>query len=92
MNNPNSPYNLLGKNGSISIKLKSIIFPAENTAQIRISIETINSMGNTIKVDKIILMSFSFDTNTQITDEDRLLNPLGFVVTLYKIEDESPNT
>ena len=91
INNPRSSYSLLGKNGSISVKWKSIIFPAQNTAQIRISIETTNALGDVTQTDKIILMSFTFDTGSQMTEEDRFLNPLGFIVTMYKIEDENPN-
>jgi type IV secretion system protein VirB8 len=89
--NPSSPYNILGKNGNITVKWKSIIFPAQNTAQIRISVETTSSIGNVVQKDKIILMSFTFDQTSEMTEEDRLLNPLGFIVTMYKIEDENPN-
>jgi type IV secretory pathway component VirB8 len=83
--------NILGKNGNITVKWKSIIFPAQNTAQIRISVETTSSIGNVVQKDKIILMSFTFDQTSEMTEEDRLLNPLGFIVTMYKIEDENPN-
>lgn len=89
--NPQSPFNVLGKNGTISIKWKSIIFPEEYTAQVRISVNTQNATNNGYQVDKIILMSFAFDTQGQISEEDRLINPLGFTVTMYKIESENPN-
>lgn len=91
-NNPNSPYNTLGKFGGRNVKWKSIIFPQPNTAQIRISLETINANGSITKqIDKIILMSFEFKPEEKISENDRLINPLGFKVTMYKIEDENPN-
>jgi len=91
-NNPNSPYSTLGKSGSTSVKWKSIIFPDKNTAQIRISIQVQDAAGAiTNQTNKIILLSFEFDPSTQMPEEDRLINPLGFIVTMYKIEDENPN-
>lgn len=89
--NPSSPYSVLGKYGSISVKWKSVIFPQQNTAQIRISLQTADANGMTKTVDKIILMSFEFKPEESTSEDDRLINPLGFKVTMYKIEDENPN-
>lgn len=91
-NNPNSPYNIFGKGGRIDVKWKSVIFPANNTAQVRIALQTTNAAGSTDQVNKIILMSFEFNAENQMSEEDRLINPLGFNVKMYKIEDENPNT
>ena len=92
--NPTSPYNTLSKYGSINVIWKSIIFPQIKTAQIRISLDIkdgSNSTNTMQAVDKIILMSFDFKPDNNISAADRILNPLGFVVNMYKIEDENPN-
>jgi type IV secretion system protein VirB8 len=90
--NPSSPYNVLGKNGVIDVTWKSIIFTNANTAQVRIGLETNNSNSSgTAKIDKIIWMTFEFKSNNTLTESERLINPLGFTVTNYKIEDENPN-
>jgi len=95
-NNPQSPYNILGKTGYTKVKWKSIIFPKVGTAQIRITLQTYgsnnNSNNNFFEVNKIILMAFEFNENLTLNEEERLINPLGFNVTLYQIEDENPNT
>ncbi len=93
VNNPNSPYSALGKNGSIKVIWKSIQFPQENTAQVRISLD-ISGGGSSVKplrVDKIVLMTFEFRSNSVLGEGERLYNPLGFIVTDYKIDDENPN-
>lgn len=89
--NPSSPYNLLNKNGTINIMWKSIIFPQANTAQIRISLEIKDGNGGVRTTDKIILMSFEFKPDDSMSEADRMINPLGFIVNMYKIEDENPN-
>ncbi len=85
-NNPNSPYSLYGQNSTRSVYWKSIIFPSDNSAQIRLTIEV--SGANSAKMDKIVFMEFAFQ-NIEMNDEERLVNPLGFIVTLYRIEDEN---
>lgn len=92
--NPASPYNTLSKYGSISVIWKSIIFPQDKTAQVRISLDIkdgSNSTNSTKTADKIILLSFDFKPADNISEADRIINPLGFVVNMYKIEDENPN-
>jgi type IV secretion system protein VirB8 len=88
--NPTSPYNALGQTGTINVIWKSIIFPQSKTAQVRVSLETKNGISTKI-TDKIILVSFDFKPDDNISASDRIINPLGFIVTMYKIEDENPN-
>lgn len=90
-NNPNSPYSIYGPNGTISVRWKSIIFPQKNTAQVRITIEITDPGGGIKKIDKIVLMSFEFKSDETISESERIINPLGFSVNMYKIEDENPN-
>lgn len=85
MSNPTSPYNLYAQGSNRIVKLKSMIFPNDSTAQVRISME-VNGMMN-MRMDKIVFIEFDFQ-NIEMNDEERLINPLGFRVKLYRIEDE----
>jgi type IV secretion system protein VirB8 len=38
-------------------------------------------------MDKIILLTFEYN-NLELPDDKRLINPLGFTVTSYRIDDE----
>lgn len=89
--NPTSPYNSLAKFGSINVVWKSIIFPQPKTAQIRVTIEIKDGINTARLIDKIILINFDFKPDDKISAADRIINPLGFIVTMYKIEDENPN-
>lgn len=86
ISNPNSPYNIYGESSNRRVVLKSLIFQSPKTAQVRIAFE-INGIIN-LKQNKIVLMDFDF-TNIEMNDEERFINPLGFQVTFYRIEDES---
>lgn len=82
--NKNSPYTILGQMGTIEVKFKSIIFPTPYSAQVRVYL---NSQGS-FSGDKVILMSFGFE-NISLSEEERYLNPLGFVVNSYQIANEN---
>ena len=85
MANPTSPYNLYSQGSSRTVKLKSMIFTNDSSAQVRISMEVTGLMN--MKMDKIVFIEFDFQ-NIEMNDEERLINPLGFRVKLYRIEDE----
>lgn len=84
--NSDSPYNLYGQNAIRVVNWKSIIFQTPQLAQVRLSIEVQGSLYS--KIDKLVLIGFEFQDST-LTEAERLINPLGFVVTMYKIEDEN---
>ena len=85
MSNPNSPYNIYGTMTNRVVNLKSMIFTNEQSVQVRISIESTGVIN--LRSDKIIFMEFSFN-NIEMNDAERMINPLGFRVKLYRIEDE----
>ena len=76
----------LGADASIDIRIKSVQFPNSNTAQIRLATQTRILDKGTMQ-DQIITMTFYF-TDTSLTMEERLINPLGFQVTKYLIAEE----
>lgn len=83
MNNPQSPVTLLANNGSRAISLKSIIFPVPGTAQVRFSLQSTGGDSGA----KVVLLQYEF-SNISMNEDERLINPLGFRITNYKLEDE----
>lgn len=86
ISNPNSPYNIYGENTTRRVVLKSLIFQSPNTAQVRIGFE-VNGIVN-LRQSKIVLIDFNF-SNIEMNEDERFINPLGFQVTFYRIEDET---
>ena len=84
-NNVQSPFYLLGTNSHRNIELKSMIFQDRSTVQVRIREITSGAQNGT--ADKIIFMQFEFN-NLEMSDKKRLVNPLGFTVTLYRVDNE----
>lgn len=87
-----SPYNKDGPYASGNTQyvrevfLKSMLFITPTAVQVRVNItESGGKYG--FGGDKLIYMEFDFK-NLSMDDADRLINPLGFVVTLYRITDE----
>ncbi len=83
--NPKSPYNLYGNASSVKVSMKSMIFTTKNSVQVRLLREVMGNIG--MKSDKIVFMEFEFK-NIEMNNMERMINPLGFQVTLYRIEDE----
>ncbi len=80
----------LGANSSVEVRIKSIQFPDQSTAQIRI-VRQVNMDGyDAVQKDEIITMNFYF-ANLDLNMEERLINPLGFQVGKYLIAEEIYN-
>ena len=85
-NNPSSPHNLYGNGSYRTVGLKSIIFPSSTSAQVRINLMVTGQVN--LSMDKIIYMEFDY-FNLNMNEADRLINPLGFQVTLFRMNDEN---
>ncbi|MBS0236369.1 MAG: type IV secretion system protein [Proteobacteria bacterium] len=85
--NPTAPVNLLGQSGYREVALKSMIFPNDRTAQVRFTITSAGMQNAGGTQDKIAFLQFEF-ANLKMNNEERLINPLGFRVNLYRLEDE----
>lgn len=79
----------LGADARIEVRIKSIQFSDNNTAQIRI-LRQISGVGNsdTKTKNEVITMNFYFSPDMKISMEERLINPLGFQVGKYLITEE----
>jgi type IV secretion system protein VirB8 len=86
--NPNSAVSKMGKKGVMLLKLKSIQFMDPNTVQIRMRLEAKGKYsGFKAKRDVVAFVKFKF-ANLNLTLEERFVNPIGFQVYEYSIDDE----
>ncbi len=77
----------LGANSAIEVRIKSVQFPDQNTAQIRL-VRQVNMEGfDPIMKDEVVTMNFYF-ASLDLTLEERLINPLGFQVGKYLVAEE----
>jgi type IV secretion system protein VirB8 len=83
--NKNNPISMYGKNNSTVLKLRSIQFPEDNKAQVRFSV--LESGGQKNNYPKIVTLIFEYK-ELDLTIDERQVNPLGFQVTQYRIDDE----
>lgn len=86
-NNPKSNVARLGSTGLRSVKFKSITYLKPNVAQVRVLIEEKGDNIGSAQLHRIILIAFEY-IKLQLTAEDRYLNPLGFRVTDYRIDED----
>lgn len=70
-------------NDSAGTKIATVRFN-EKTKRI---IKTDGSSDNGIKT-KVATLAYSYDTTMQMSEDERIKNPLGFKVTTYRIDDE----
>lgn len=84
-NNPRSNAARLGSTGERNIKIKSITYLNPQLAQVRVYIE--ETGNHPVSMHKIILIAFEY-VKMSLSVEERYLNPLGFRVTDYRIDDD----
>lgn len=86
--NPDSPQFIYGKNVKAEIAVRSIAFIGEDLAQIRYS-KSVTERDETVRTLWVATVQFSFRSGAVISDQDRLINSLGFVVTDYRADPEA---
>ena len=84
-NNPRSNAARLGSFGERTIKIKSITYLGPQRVQVRFFCEEKGGAGGI--QHKIALMSFEY-VKMSLTTEERYLNPLGFRVTEYRVDED----
>lgn len=88
----NSPLHILKDNYKMKVRIKSVTLLKPDVAQVRFSKMILDSSGklsNEYRVTEWIA-TISFDFNKKIeTEEQRLINPLGFQVNSYRVDAEA---
>jgi type IV secretion system protein VirB8 len=87
---PESPLKVLKDKGKVVVKVGSIVFLGDS-AQVRYTSEKLNASGENLDnspVQKwIATVVFQFKPG-QMTEQQRLVNPLGFKAVAYRIDPE----
>jgi type IV secretion system protein VirB8 len=86
-NNPASNAARLGATGTRTVKFESITYLNPQLAQIRLLIEEKSDSTGYSQQHKIALIGFRY-TEMQLTNEERYINPLGFIITEYSIVED----
>ena len=87
---PGSPLSILKDKGKVVVKITSISFFGE-TAQVRFTSEKLNASGDNVDnspIQKwIATAAFQFKSGL-MTEQQRLVNPLGFKAVTYRADPE----
>jgi type IV secretion system protein VirB8 len=83
--NSSNPISTYGDKNSTSIKFRSIQYLDDGVAQVRFSV--FENSGLKRSFPKIVTLKFEFDA-FDYTQDEREVNPLGFQITSYKVDDE----
>lgn len=85
--NPRSPLNTFGRTGKIEVKVTSISFIDQGVASVRFDREDVNK-GQKGSSRWIATMTYSYEDPPHDASE-RLINPLGFQVSDYRLDAET---
>jgi len=84
--NPSSPLNRYQNHTVRSVRVRSVSFLNARTAQVRFA--STETLQTTKKEDNwVAIVSFRF-VNLPEGEEERFINPLGFQVTAYRVDQE----
>jgi len=86
-NNPASNAARLGSAGVRTVKFKSVTYLNPNLAQARLLLEERTDRGEYTQQHKIALVAFEY-VKMSLTMEERYINPLGFRVTDYRLDED----
>ena len=95
--NPDNPQTLFGKNKSIRVKILSLqlhdraeVGGAPKSATVRFQRSLYDKgAGASMPLDsKIASLEFSYNAHLKIDEPNRILNPLGFQVTSYRVDND----
>ncbi|QKX01796.1 type IV secretion system protein [Wolbachia endosymbiont of Cruorifilaria tuberocauda] len=68
-------------------KIRSIQKLYDNTFQVRFTVEFTRKDGSSIRKNRIAIMSYRY-ASLEMNNQQRYVNPLGFQVTSYRVDDE----
>ena len=86
--NPASPYNQHGHKGRVDIDIKSISFIREGVASVRFTRTVRRNYSEAVASQHIATVIFTYVKNAEITFEALMIDPLGFVVTEWRDDEE----
>lgn len=78
----------LGVDAKIQVRIKSVQFTSQNSAQVRIVQQFSSKESKASIKNQILTINFAYSPSMKLNMEDRLINPIGFQVSQYLIADE----
>jgi type IV secretion system protein VirB8 len=83
-----SVVNILGRNASLTIKIKSIVFLAPKVASVRYVIYC-DKPSARMPAEKHMIANIEYEfIDIKLNQDDRFINPLGFRVTKYNFGED----
>ncbi|WP_120632543.1 virB8 family protein [Ruegeria sp. EL01] len=87
--NPESPQYVYGKKTKAEVQIRSISFLDDGLAQVRFYLITKNEDEDTQRRSQwVSTITYTFDGQAEISSQDRMMNPLGFLSTDYRADPE----
>ncbi|MGL9681498.1 MAG: virB8 family protein [Wolbachia sp.] len=80
-------FNLYSGSVKNEFKIRSIQKLYDDTFQVRFTVEFTRKDGSSVKKNRIVIMSYKY-ASLEMNDQQRYVNPLGFQVTSYRVDDE----
>jgi type IV secretion system protein VirB8 len=80
-------FNIYSNYAKNEFKIRSIQKLGNDSVQVRFTVESIRKDGGSIKKNKIVIMSYRY-ASLEMDDQQRYINPLGFQVISYRVDDE----
>jgi type IV secretion system protein VirB8 len=89
-NNPRSPQVTAGKDGFVRIHIKSVAVLGPGLGQVRFSREVVTPSEQPKTTDWLATIGFAIKPNAMMSNADRLINPVGFLVSGYHADPDTP--
>lgn len=94
--NPDRPFRLYGSGRAVRTRILSIVLigggdgrrPTGATVRLQRSVYDKGRGASQALDSKIATLEFTYNPDLRLNEEDRLLNPLGFRVTNYRVDDD----
>ena len=89
-NNPRSPQVMAGKDGFVRIHIKSVAVLGPGLGQVRFSREVVTPSEPPKTTAWLATIGFAIKPNAMMSNVDRLINPVGFLVSDYHVDPDTP--
>jgi len=87
--NPESPQYLYGRKTKAEVEIRSVSFLDDGLAQVRYYLVTKHEDEDLERRSQwVATLNYEFDGAAEISSQDRLVNPLGFLVPDYRTDPE----
>jgi type IV secretion system protein VirB8 len=86
--NPKAPLHVYANGGTVEVLVRSISFLENNVAQVRFDRIEKSSIETVTTTHWIATLTYRY-ASSPMAEKDRLVNPLGFQVTDYRLDSEN---